>query len=68
MLGSDGVKYIRYPIHTRNFARYQIATNKHGGGNVMVWGCFGMTGIRSLHHMDVSLSKKYMEMLGAICS
>jgi transposase len=49
MFGSDGIRWIRRPIGQRNNIRYQLPTVKHGGGNVMVWGCFSRDGLGPLH-------------------
>jgi hypothetical protein len=40
LFGSDGIHYVRRPVGKRFDYRYQIPTVKHGGGSVMVWGCF----------------------------
>lgn len=48
LLGSDDIKcYIRHPIHKNNLPRYQIPTVKHSG-NVMIWSCFGTSGLEPL--------------------
>lgn len=40
IFGSDGKHYVRRPKDTRYSVKYQIPTIKHGGGSIMVWGCF----------------------------
>lgn len=35
---SDGIRYVRRPIGSRNDPKYQVPTVKHGGGSVTVWG------------------------------
>ena len=64
LFGSDGVQYIRRPINSRNWPKYQIPTMKHGGGNVMVWGCFGLSGVGPLHRIDgIMDSEMYKDIL-----
>lgn len=48
LFGSDGRLYVRRPKGARYNCRYQTPTVKHGGGNVMVWGCFSSYGVGPL--------------------
>uniref|UniRef100_A0A8R1HRW5 Uncharacterized protein n=1 Tax=Caenorhabditis japonica TaxID=281687 RepID=A0A8R1HRW5_CAEJA len=48
MIGTDGVTLVRRPGDKRNDPKYQVPTVKHGGGNVMMWGCFHANGVDSL--------------------
>lgn len=64
LFGSDGPAYVRRPIGTRFDPRYQLPTVKHGGGNVMVWGCFSAQGVGPLHRIDGIMNKEmYMSIL-----
>lgn len=45
MFGSDGITWIRRPEGKRSDPKYQLPTVKHGGGSVMVWGCFLVQGM-----------------------
>ena len=52
LFGSDGIKYVRRPKGKRFEPKYQLPTVKHGGGSVMVSGCFGNSRVDPLHFID----------------
>lgn len=58
MFGSDGVKYVRRPIGHRNDPKYQLPTVKHGGGSVMVWGCFSRDCVGPIHEIRGIMDKE----------
>ena len=43
---------MRRPKGERLNPMYCKATHKHGGGGIMVWGCFSGQGIGPIHHID----------------
>lgn len=45
---SDGIRFVRRPVGRKFDHRYQVLTVKHGGGSVMVWGCFSYDGVGPL--------------------
>lgn len=49
LIGSDGMKRVRRPIGERLDIKYCRKTVKHGGGSLMVWGCFSAQGVGLLH-------------------
>lgn len=68
LFGTDGIQWVRRPIGHRNDPQYQIPTVEHGGGNVMVWGCFTMSGVGPLvrikgtmdSHMYTDILKQHL--------
>ncbi|PIC37922.1 hypothetical protein B9Z55_010100 [Caenorhabditis nigoni] len=57
LFGSDGKSYVRRPLGTRYKPEYQVPTVKHGGGCVMVWGCFSGHGVGPLHRIEGIMDK-----------
>lgn len=57
LFSSDGIKYVRRPKNKRNDVRYQVPTVKHGGGNVMVWGCFSRSGVGPLVKIEGKMDR-----------
>lgn len=52
IIGSDGMQTVRRPTGNRLDCRYCHKTVKHGGGNIMVWGCFSYNGVGPLHLIE----------------
>lgn len=54
---SDGMSYVRRPVGKRLNKKYIAPTVKHGGGSVMVWGCFSGYGMGPLHRITGIMDK-----------
>lgn len=52
MFGSDGNHRVWRPVKKRLNERYCQKTVKHGGGHVMVWGCFSGKGLGPIHRIE----------------
>ena len=62
--GSDRWHYVRRPRGEKLNPRYTRATVKHGGGNVMVWGCFSGQGVGPIKRiMDKMIKEVYTNIL-----
>ena len=57
LFGSNGIRYVRRPKGHRNDPKYQLPTVKHGGGSVMIWGCFNRDCVGSIHLIDDIMGK-----------
>ena len=63
-LSSDGKVYVRRPPNQQNNPKYTIKTVKHGGGNVLVWGCFSSRGVGPIHRISgIMNGEKYKEIM-----
>lgn len=51
LFSSDGILYVRRPKNQRFNKKYICPTVKHGGGNVLVWGCFSAFGMGPIHRI-----------------
>lgn len=54
--GSDCKSYVRRPRGTKYNPKYTTATVKHGGGNIMVWGCFSGNGIGPIKRIEGTMT------------
>lgn len=66
-LGPDGRRYVRRPINQEFNPRYISPVVKHGGGSIMVWGCFSWNGVGPIYKIDGILNKeKYVAILNDV--
>lgn len=64
VFGSDGRRYVWRQKGKALEAKNMQATVKHGGGNVMVWGCMSARGVGELVIIDgIMNAEKYVEVL-----
>lgn len=59
LFSSDGIRFVRRPKNKRNDVRYMVPTVKHGGGSVMVWGCFSRDCVGPLVRINGIMDSKY---------
>lgn len=57
LIKSDGIQYVRRPDGERLNPKFVCQTVKHGGGNIMVWGCFSMHGMGPIHRIEGIMDK-----------
>ena len=64
LFGSDGFKHVWRRPDGDYKDKYVMPTLKHGGGNVMVWGCMSAEGVGELHFNEGNMnSNMYCEIL-----
>lgn len=67
LFGSDGKTYVRRPPSTEFNPKYTKKTVKHGGGNIMIWGCFSWYGVGPLFWIKDKMDAiKYVNILESI--
>ena len=64
LFGSDGFKHVWRRPGEEYKDKCVMPTVKHGGGNVMVWGCISAAGVGELHFIEGNMnSNMYCEIL-----
>ena len=64
LFGSDGFKHVWRRQGKEYKDKCVIPTVKHGGGNVMVWGCMSATSVGELYFIEGNMnSNMYCEIL-----
>lgn len=64
LFGSNRRVFVRRRVGKRASEQCTVATVKHGGGSVMVWGCFGNDCVGDLVKIDGIMKKEeYLEIL-----
>ena len=64
LFGSDGFKHVWRQPGEEYKDKCVMLTVKHGGGNVMVWGCMSAAGVGELHFIEGNMSSNmYCEIL-----
>ena len=52
LFGLDGAKFVWRKTGERMKPANMRPTVKHGGGNVLVWGCMAASGVENLHFIE----------------
>lgn len=64
LFGNDARRYVHRPRGKENDPKYVTKTIKHGGGSVMIWGCFSSCGVGPLIRIEgIMDAEKYKEIL-----
>lgn len=64
IFGSDGKQIVWRKANTELQKETLCGTVKHGGGNVMVWGCMAAGGVGNLAFIETTMDKfKYLDIL-----
>lgn len=67
LFGSDGKMYVRRPKNTEFDPKYTKKTIKHGGGSIMIWGCFSTTGVGPIYWIQEKMcAVDYVQILNLV--
>lgn len=62
--GADGNQRVWREVNKELDPKNMIGTVKHGGGNIMVWGCMSAHGVGKLHFVEGNMDQyQYIEIL-----
>lgn len=57
LFSSDSGRNVRRPKGKVYHVNYTPKTDKHGGGNIMVWGCFSWNGVGPIFRIEDTMTK-----------
>lgn len=64
LFGSDGRMFVRRPKNKEFDPKYTKKTVKHGGGSLMLWGCFSASGVGPIYWINGKMcAVDYVEIL-----
>lgn len=64
LFGMDGRHFVRRPPGEAFNPKYTRPTVKHGGGSIMIWGCFSWYGVGPIYRIDGIMNKEvYLDIL-----
>ena len=64
LFGHQGKRYVWYKPNTSHHPENTIPTVKHGGGSIMLWGCFSLAGTGKMVRIEGMMDgAKYREIL-----
>lgn len=67
LFGSDGKVHVRRPKNSAYDPKHTLKTVKHGGGNILLWGCFSSAGVGPLFWIkDKMCAADYVNILNNV--